>query len=154
MKHVVTAVMVQMGLCILILGLVLWCANFSTGAGKRFAHFGPATNAVPISVFGADISSWKRWTILILLLGALEAVTTYTHKIYKQWYRYRVQNKGASGMSHGQTMFLITCWRVTTFFPHVFKWLLVISTQQLQFLLPALVVRICVSNVIDYNILI
>jgi len=48
-------------------------------------------------------------------------------------------------------MLVVSIWRISTFFPHVFKFLLVIATQQLQFMLPTVVARICVSNLIDYN---
>ena len=153
-EKVWTAVMVQVALCVLIVGLVLWSANLRSGPGKRFAHFGPSNSDVPINVFGINIDNWKKWTVLILLLAALEAVNTYTHKTYKRWYRYQLQNKKESGMTPAQTMFVVTFWRIATFFPHVFKWLLVIATQQLQFLLPALVVRILVSNTLDYQLLV
>lgn len=147
------AVMLQIFICALIIGMVLWGADFGSGTGRRFAHFGPGNADVPISVMGVNIGSWRRWTVLIVLLVFLEIVQTWTHKIYKRWYRYRVQNEGKSGMTKSETMFLISMWRISTFFPHVFKWLLVIATQQLQFLLPALVARICTSNAIDYSIL-
>ena len=153
-QKVWTAVTVQVGLCVLILALVMWSANLKEGAGARFAHFGPSTPSVPINVFGITISNWTRWLVLVLLLIALEAVNTYTHKTYKRWYRYQLQNKQESGMTPAETMFVVTFWRIATFFPHVFKWLLVIATQQLQFLLPSLVVRILVSNTIDYHLLV
>ena len=153
-SRVWTAVTVQVGLCVIILALVLWSANLKSGPGARFAHFGHGTASVPINVFGISISNWTRWSVLILLLIALEAVNTYTHKTYKRWYRYKLQNKKESGMTPRQTMFVVTFWRISTFFPMCFKWLLVIATQQLQFLLPSLIVRILVSNTIDYHLLV
>ncbi len=153
-KKVWNAVMLQILICAVIIGMVLYGADFRSGTGMRFAHFGPGNAKVPISVMGVGISSWRSWSVLIVLLVLLEVVQTWTHKVYKRWYRYRVLNEGKSGMSKKETMFLVTVWRISTFFPHVFKWLLVIATQQLQFLLPALVARICTSNTMDYSILI
>ncbi|MBD52812.1 MAG: hypothetical protein CL450_05900 [Acidimicrobiaceae bacterium] len=148
------AVVLQTVICGIIVALVLWGGDFRSGTGKRFAHFGPGTTDVPISAMGVNISSWQRWAVLIALLVLLEVVQTYTHKHYKRWYRYSVRARGESGMSKSNTMLMVTMWRITTFFPHVFKFLLVIATQQLQFLLPTLLARICTSNVIDYNTLI
>ena len=153
-QQVWNAVMLQLFICGLIVGLVFWSGDFRSGTGRRFVHFGPGTTNVPISAMGVNISSWQRWTILIALLVLLEVVQTWTHKHYKRWYRYSVRAHGESGMSKSDTMLVVTMWRIATFFPHVFKWLLVIATQQLQFLLPTLVARVCMSNVVDYNILI
>ena len=153
-KEVWTAVAVQTGLCIVLLILVLWGANFKEGSGLRFAHFGPGTANVPVSVMGVDVHSWGRWSILIVFLVIMEIAQTWTHKIYKRWYRYSVRAQGISGMSKRNTMCLVTLWRVSTWFPSIFKWLLVIATQMFQFLAPALLARIVMSNVVDYRILV
>ena len=150
-REVWAAVMMQLGLCIVTLVLVLWGANFKEGTGLRFAHFGPGTDRVPISVVGVHIHSWPRWSVLILLLIIMEIVQTYSHKKYKRWYRYSVRARGKSGMSKRSTLFLVTMFRICTWFPQILKVLLVIETRQLQFLLPALLGRIVTSNIVDAN---
>ena len=148
------AVALQLAVCIVLILLVLWGANFKDGTGLRFTHFGPATKDVPISVMGVHIDSWSKWTILIVALILLEVTQTWTHKIYKRWYRYSVRAKGESGMSKQSTIFLASVWKICTWFPSIFKFLLVVATQQLQFLLPTLIGRITMSNIVDYNTLI
>jgi hypothetical protein len=85
------------------------------------------------------------------MLVILEVINTYTYKIYKTWYRHGVIAKGVSGFDPALSIAIITIWRLETFIPATFKWLTVIATQQFQFLIPSLIIRIIVSNIMDYK---
>ena len=147
------AVTLQVITCVVLFIFILSFANFSEGPGKRFVHLGPSTDEIPINVTGVSINTWKRWIFLMSVLVILEAVNTYTFKKYKTWYRHGVLAECHTGLSTTSSMFAITLWRISTFIPSTFKWLAAISTQQLQFLVPALLVRTTISNIMDYQTL-
>lgn len=105
---------------------------------------------MPINIVGVQVCTWWRWVLVMLLFVTVESVNTWSYKHYKNWYRYEVLCKGQPvRRSVSRSLLLITVWRLVTFVPSTFKWLAVVSTMQLQFLLPALIVRTSVSNYID-----
>lgn len=154
------AVFLQVVTCAILLFFIVKFASFAEGPGRRFVHLGPSSEAVPINVCGISVDSWPKWFLLVGMLVALECVNTYTFKTYKTWYRHGVLTGNMMNIdgdegnpAHDPSSYLlaITLWRFSTFIPSTFKWLATISTQQLQFLVPSLLVRTAVSNYMDYK---
>jgi hypothetical protein len=150
-NNLILSIVLQVVSCLVLFVFILRLARFHDGAGKRFIHVGPSASGIDIDIIGVQINTWKRWYTLMTVLILLEAVNTYTFKTYKTWYRQNVVVDGDPGMDRRVSILLITIWRLATFIPHTFKWLTVIATQQLQFLVPALLVRTVISNVMDYS---
>jgi hypothetical protein len=150
-ENIWLAVGLQILSCSILLIFVLRFAKLSEGPGKRFIHLGPSNKHVPINIIGVHIDTWKKWVILSTILCILEGVNTYSFKKYKTWYRHGIVAQGGTHISPNASIVIITLWRLCTFVPHTFKWLTVIATQQVQFLLPALLIRTTLSNIMDYN---
>ena len=152
--EVYPAIVLQLIVCGAFVCFMVRYATFHDGPGKRFIHIGPSSQYVNINIGGACIDTWQKWVVLMVILVLLECVNTYTCKIFKIWYTRNVINNYGSGDSAHDAwtrMVAVTVWRFVTFVPATFKWITAISTQQLQFLIPSLLVRTGVQNMMDYR---
>ncbi len=138
---------------ILIIGLVMIGKLNGKGKGTHFTHFGPATKDVEINIFGLDIDTWTKWSILIGFLIFTELINTYAAKIYNNWYKNIVADPKSNniGMKEDEAMIIINIWDITTWFSKMFKWMILILTKQLQFLLPQFLAYLFISNIINHN---
>jgi hypothetical protein len=53
------------------------------------------------------------------------------------------------GVSDGVALTMVSLWSVVTFIPRIFKYLLVIVTGMIQFLIPGFVARRVMSSIVD-----
>jgi len=150
-KNVWIAVGVQALALVSLLVLVFVFADLKTPSAKRVFHFGPGTDGVPIDVFGMNINTGFRYGCLIAWLVVSEALSTYSYKLYKSWYRnYLLDPKSTStGMSDCSALVLVNVFAVLSFIPKMFKVLLTILTAQIQFLIPSFLTRRLVGSCVD-----
>ena len=87
----------------------------------------------------------------MLYLIINEALATWSFKIYKNWYRNCLLDPKSKtiGMSDKEALFLVNIWSIVTFIPSIFKYMIVIITKQMQFLVPGYLTRMIVSTYID-----
>ena len=154
-KNVWIAVAVQALSLISLIVLIVVFANFKTPSAKRVFHLGPGTAEVPINVFGVNVNTGFKFGCLTAWLVLAEALSTYSHKIYKNWYRhYLLDAKSLNvGMSDASALLLVNTFAVLAFIPKIFKILLTILTAQIQFLIPSFLTRRIVSSCVDSRFL-
>ena len=154
-KNVWVAVAVQALSLVSLITLIVVFANFKTPSARRGFHLGPGTAEVPINVFGLNVNTGFKYGCLILWLVVAEALSTYSHKIYKNWYRhYLLDAKSLHvGMSDASALVLVNLFAVLAFIPKMFKILLTILTAQIQFLIPSFLTRRIVSTCVDSRFL-
>lgn len=138
---------------ILIVGAICLGDFTNSKTGSSFIHFGPGNAQIPIDIFGFNIDTWKKWSILILFLVSSEVINTFATKIYNNWYKNIVADpKSASvGMNQKDALLVINSWDTATWVSRIFKWMIFILTKQLQFMLPQFLAYLFVSNKINHN---
>lgn len=138
---------------ILIVGAICLGDFTNSKTGSSFIHFGPGTSKIPIDIFGFNIDTWKKWSILILFLVSSEIINTFATKIYNNWYKNIVADpKSLSvGMNREDALLVINSWDIATWISRIFKWMIFILTKQLQFMLPQFLAYLFVSNKINFN---
>jgi hypothetical protein len=154
-NNIKNAIKLQVFSLILLISLILIFSDFNSKTAKNMFHFGIATSDVPINVFGININSTKKYILLIIWIIITEAINTWSHKIYKNWYRNKVLDPKSKevGMKNSKALWLINIWEIVVFIPKMFKWLILITTGQIQFLIPSFITRRLVSNMIDSKFL-
>ena len=146
------ALWISVGLQVLVfLGLVILVivVGRTTPRWADFAHWGPAAH---VTVCGMVVHTWYRWSALVILLLLLESANTWSPKTYARWYKQRIYTNPTSPhhMPPQTSLSVITIWELVTFAPKAFEWFIFVSNPQLQFLVPPLVARVIVSNIMDY----
>lgn len=149
-KNIYKAVLIQFFSILLLITVILLFTNFKKSDNNIF-HFGLSTENNPIKIFGLEIDNWNKYSILIFYLIINEALSTWSFKIYKNWYRNCLLDPKSKtiGMSDKEALFLVNIWSIVTFIPSIFKYMIVIVTKQVQFLIPGYISRMLVSTYID-----
>ena len=149
-NNIFKAIILQLFSLIILIFVILYFSNSSKDVGSIF-HFGLSTEANPISIFGTVIDTWSKYAIIIFYLILNEILSTWSYKIYKNWYRNRlIEPKSKSvGMSDQQALIVVNLWSFITFVPGLFKYLIVLLTKQIQFLIPGFIARRVISTYVD-----
>jgi len=149
-QNIYKAVILQFLSLLLLIFIILFFTNFKNNESNIF-HFGLSSENNPIKIFGIEINNWNKYFILMLYLIINEAIATWSFKIYKNWYRNCLLDPKSKtiGMSDKEALFLVNIWSIVTFIPSIFKYMIVIVTKQMQFLVPGYLTRIIVSTYID-----
>lgn len=149
-KNIFKAIILQLFSLIILICVILYFSNSSKDVSSIF-HFGLSTEANPINIFGTVIDTWSKYTIIIFYLILNEILSTWSYKIYKNWYRNRlIDPKSKSvGMSDQQALIVVNLWSFITFVPGLFKYLIVLLTKQIQFLIPGFIARRVISTYVD-----
>ena len=115
---------------------------------NKLFHFGPNT-----SFLGININSWKKYYCIIFLLITFEAISTYSFKIYTNWYRNNIKDPKHNRIffSKSETIFNISIWKTISWISKMLKMSILFSSEQIQFSLIQFVTRLIVSNIIDYK---
>ena len=140
-----------MNVLLLVVGIGI-LGNFTTdSSGINFLHMGPGNKKTPINLFGFNINTWTKWSILIGFLVLSEMINTFSGKIYNNWYKNIVSDPKSDsiGMDNKEAAYIINIWDVTTWISKLFKWSVFIFTKQLQFMLPQFVAYLVVANSIN-----
>ena len=153
-KNVRIAIVLQIFHALLLVVGVFFLGNFKSDAsGRSFLHFGPSTKKVPINIFGLNIDTWTKWGFLIGFLVISEMINTFSVKIYNNWYKNIVSDPKSDDirMKNHEAMVIINIWDITTWMSRTFKWMIMILTKQLQFMLPQFIAYLLVANQINSN---
>lgn len=149
---------ISVGLQVLVfLALVILVISVgrTTPQWREFSHIGPSDGVASVVVCGFDVGNWYRWSGLMAMLLLLESVNTWSHKTYARWYKQRICRDpgGPHQIPPPASLSVITIWELATFAPKALEWFIFVSNPQLQFLVPPLVARVIVSNMMDYSIM-
>ena len=138
---------------VLILGII-YLGNFKSGSS--FLNIGPGDKNNPINIFGFNIDTWEKWSLLIFFLIFSEMIQTFSGKIYNNWYKNIVSDPKSNeiGMDNHEAMYIINIWDITTWISKIFKWSVFIFTKQLQFMLPQFIAYLFISNKINHRYII
>lgn len=149
-KNIYKAVFLQT-LSLLLLVLIIYYFTKFNNDNMIIFHFGLSSDKNPIKIFGVEINSWKKYFILMIYLIINEALATWSFKIYKNWYRNCLLDPKSKnvGMGDNEALFLVNIWSIVTFIPSIFKYMIVILTKQIQFLIPGFISRLIISTYID-----
>ena len=77
---------------ILIFIFIFIIGDTSNSMSRELLHFGPSTDVINVNIFGININNWNKWFLVILFLVIYEVINTFSHKIFKTWQRYYVQD--------------------------------------------------------------
>ena len=115
---------------------------------NKLFHFGPNTNFL-----GMNIDSWNKYWKVVILLIIFEAISTYSFKIYTNWYRNNIKDPKHNHilLSKTETIFSISLWKTISWISKMLKMSILFSSQQLQFPLIQFITRLIVSDIIDYK---
>ena len=154
-NNIKNAIKLQILSLAILISLILLFSDFKSKVAKNMFHFGVGTDEIPINVFGININSIHKYILLIFWIIITEAINTWSHKIYKNWYRNKVLDPKSKevGMKNSKALWLINIWEIVVFIPKMFKWLILITTGLIQFLIPTFITRRIVSNLIDSKLL-
>lgn len=154
-NNIKNAINLQIISLVILISLILLFSDFKSKVARNMFHFGVGTDEIPINVFGININSIHKYILLIFWIIITEAINTWSHKIYKNWYRNKVLDPKSKevGMKNSKALWLINIWEIVVFIPKMFKWLILITTGQIQFLIPTFITRRIVSNIIDSKLL-
>jgi len=150
-QNVNLAVKGQIFNLILIFILIFIVGDTNNIISKQFFHFGPSTSDINVNIFGININSWNKWVLVILFLVIYEVINTYSHKIFKTWQRYYIQDPKSDqiGMSKKDAFTNIILFDSISKLLRNFKWALLIITKQFQFVIPQYLTRLIISMYIE-----
>jgi len=150
-QNVNLAVKGQIFNLILIFILIFIVGDTNNIISKQFFHFGPSTSDINVNIFGININSWNKWILVILFLVIYEVINTYSHKIFKTWQRYYIQDPKSDqiGMSKEDAFTNIILFDSISKLLRNFKWALLIITKQFQFVIPQYLTRLIISMYIE-----
>lgn len=150
-KNIWLSVKLQIFSVIFLVYIILFLSDSNSNKIKNFLHFGVSTKDIPINILGININNKRKYILLIIWIILSEAINTYTYKVYKNWYRYKLLDPKSSdiGMKHNEALIISNIWEVVTYIPKIFNLLLLINTRQIQFLIPAFITRRIVSTYVD-----
>ena len=150
-KNIWLSVKLQIFSVIFLIYIILFLSDNNSNKFKNFLHFGISTQNIPINILGININSKKKYILLMIWIILSEAINTYTYKVYKNWYRYKLLDPKSSeiGMRNNEALIVSNIWEIVTYIPKIFNLLLIINTKQIQFLLPAFITRRIVSTWVD-----
>jgi hypothetical protein len=154
-KNINLAVKGQIFNLVLVLILIFVIGNNENSIAKQFFHFGPSNNFIDVNLFGININSWHKWLLVVLFLVIYEVINTYSHKIFKTWQRYYVQDPKSNevGMNKKDAFTHIILFDGISKLLRNFKWALLIVTKQFQFIIPQYLTRLLISMYIENNYL-
>lgn len=146
-KNIYKALLLQF-VSLIILIIIIW--YFSKSDNNVF-HFGLSTAENPINIFGTEIDSWSKYLVIISYLILNEVLATWSYKVYKNWYRNLLLDPKSKniGMTDNEALLIVNLWSVITFVPSLFKYLVVLLTKQIQFLIPGFIARRIISTYVD-----
>ena len=115
---------------------------------NKLFHFGPNTNFL-----GMNVDSWNKYWKVVILLIVFEAISTYSFKIYTNWYRNNIKDPKHNNilLSKTETIFSISLWKTISWISKMLKMSILFSSQQIQFPLIQFITRLIVSDIIDYK---
>ena len=115
---------------------------------NKLFHFGPNTNFL-----GMNINSWNKYWKVVILLIIFETISTYSFKIYTNWYRNNIKDPKHNHilLSKTETIFSISLWKTISWISKMLKMSILFSSQQIQFPLIQFITRLIVSDIIDYK---
>lgn len=151
-KNVWIAIGLQAVSLVILIVIVASFANFTSANAKKMFHWGPSVpNGIQVNVFGINVDSAVKYGMLIGWIILSECLATWSYKIYKNWYRNKLLDPKSSdvGVSDGVALTMVNLWSVITFVPRIFKYLLVVVTGMIQFLIPGFLARRVVSSIVD-----
>ena len=140
---------------ILVFILIFIVGDTNNSISKQFFHFGPSTSDIDVNIFGLNINNWNKWFLVILFLVIYEVINTFSHKIFKTWQRYYVQDPKSNRieMSKNDAFKNIILFDGISKLLRNFKWALLIITKQFQFIVPQYLTRLIISMYIENNYL-
>ena len=140
---------------ILVFILIFIVGDTNNSISKQFFHFGPSTSDIDVNIFGLNINNWNKWFLVILFLVIYEVINTFSHKIFKTWQRYYVQDPKSNRieMSKNDAFKNIILFDGISKLLRNFKWALLIITKQFQFIIPQYLTRLIISMYIENNYL-
>lgn len=115
---------------------------------NKLFHIGPNSKFL-----GINIDSWKKYWCIVILLIVFEAISTYSFKIYTNWYRNNIKDPKHNHIffSKSETIFNISIWKTISWISKILKMSILFSSEQLQFSFIQFITRLIVSNIIDYK---
>ena len=136
---------------ILVFILIFIVGDTNNSISKQFFHFGPSTSDIDVNIFGLNINNWNKWFLVILFLVIYEVINTFSHKIFKTWQRYYVQDPKSNRieMSKNDAFKNIILFDGISKLLRNFKWALLIITKQFQFIIPQYLTRLFISLYIE-----
>ena len=136
---------------ILVFILIFIVGDTNNSISKQFFHFGPSTSDIDVNIFGLNINNWNKWFLVILFLVIYEVINTFSHKIFKTWQRYYVQDPKSNkiGMNKNDAFKNIILFDGISKLLRNFKWALLIITKQFQFIIPQYLTRLFISLYIE-----
>ena len=154
-KNVNLAVKGQIFNFILVFILIFIVGDTNNSISRDFFHFGPSTNDINVNIFGININTWNKWFLVILFLVIYEVINTFSHKIFKTWQRYYIQDPKSEeiGMSKEEAYNNIILFDGISKLLRNFKWALLIITKQFQFIIPQYITRMLISMYIENSYL-
>ena len=140
---------------ILIFILIFIIGDTRNSMSQELLHFGPSTDVINVNIFGININNWNKWFLVILFLVIYEVINTFSHKIFKTWQRYYVQDPKSEhiGMSKENAFYNIILFEGISKLLRNFKWALLIITKQFQFIIPQYLTRLIISMYIENSYL-
>ena len=150
-KNINLAVKGQIFNFILVFILIFIVGDTNNSISKQFFHFGPSISDIDVNIFGLNINNWNKWFLVILFLVIYEVIHTYSHKIFKTWQRYYIQDPKSDhiGMSKEDAFKNIILFDGISKLLRNFKWALLIITKQFQFVIPQYLTRLIISMYIE-----
>jgi hypothetical protein len=150
-NKIIGAIKLQLFSLFLTIFVIMFFINNKSKNAINFFHFGKATQEIPINIFGINIDTDFKYLLIMFWIIIIEAINTWSYKIYKNWYRNIIVDPKSKkiGMTNKNAIIIINMWECLVFIPKIFKWLLLMKTGQLQFIIPQFIVRRLVSNYID-----
>jgi hypothetical protein len=154
-KNVNLAVKGQIFNFILVFILIFIIGDTNNSMSRDFFHFGPSTDTINVNIFGININNWNNWFLVIIFLVIYEVINTFSHKIFKTWQRYYVQDPKSNkiGMNKNDAFKNIILFDGISKLLRNFKWALLIITKQFQFIIPQYLTRLIISMYIENNYL-
>lgn len=149
-KNIYKAVILQTFSLLLLVIIVYYFTKFKNNDMNIF-HFGLSTKENPIKIFGVEVDNWNKYLIIMIYLIINEAIATWSFKIYKNWYRNCLLDPKSKeiGMGDTEALILTNIWDIVTFIPKIFKYMIVVLTKQIQFLVPGFLTDLVISTYID-----
>ena len=151
-RHELYLAVILQGVSLLfLLALLIIFAKRNGSTLKSVLHLGPGTKDNPIEIMGLNINTNYKFMLLLFWLVFSEILATYSHKIFKNWYRNYLLSPRCDdvGISDTQALVLVNVFNVLSFIPRIFKLLLTVITVQAQFLVISFITRRVVSSFID-----
>jgi len=103
-------------------------------------------------VWGTSIATWPRWILLQSVLLLAEGLAAGSQFVFGAWYRQTLFGDCThTALSRAETMVLMQTWHVAQWVPTVLRLFVVITTRQLQFLLPGFLVKRAVTAALEYQ---